>query len=358
MLARDGVRQLKNGQRVMRALVTGGTGFVGSHIVRALNAEGHDVRVLHRSTSRLDALSGAVYTSALGDVLDLEALRAASQGCDWVFHVAAVADYWRADTRKLFDANVRGTQLVLQAARAAGVKRVIFTSSAAAIGPRTDGQPADESDPFTLSPSHFPYGFSKVLAERAVAEAVMNGQDIVITNPVVILGPGDLNMISGDFVVKTHRLSWLIPVPPGGVAVTDVRDIARWHVRAAEHGMTGERYILGTENYAYHRWFTLLADVVGVPSPGLPVPAAVLPLMADVIDLARRAGLRLPVDANQTRLGTRSIYFRFDKAWQALGEPLFSMRTSVEDTYRWYLEHGFIQENWTTRLLRMFENRQ
>ena len=338
----------------MRALVTGGTGFVGSHIVRTLTEEGHDVRVLHRPTSRLDALAGVVYDSALGDILDADALRAACEGCDWVFHVAAVADYWRADVGKLFDANVRGTQLVLQAARDAGVKRVVFTSSAAAIGPRANGELADESDPFNTSPARFPYGYSKVLAERAVAEAIMAGQDVVITNPVVVLGPGDLNMISGDFVVKTRRLSWLIPVPPGGVAVTDVRDIARWHVRAAECGVAGERYILGTENIAYHIWFALIADVVGVPRPAIPVPASILPLMANIIDLARRTGLQVPVDANQTRLGAQFIYFQFDKAWQQFGEPAFSMRKSVEDTYVWYREHGYIQEDWVTQLVGLF----
>jgi len=341
----------------MRALVTGGTGFVGSHIVRTLAEEGHDVRVLHRPTSRLDALEGIAYDSTLGDILDADALQIACEGRDWVFHVAAVADYWRADVSKLYDANVHGTQLVLQAARAAGVKRVVFTSSAAAIGPRANNMPADEGDSFTLSPKRFPYGHSKVLAEQAVAEAVAAGQDIVTVNPVVVLGPGDLNLISGDFVVKTRRLSWLIPVPPGGVAVTDVRDIAHWHVRAAEHGEPGERYILGTENIPYHIWFAMIADVVGVPRPALPVPASILPVMATVIDLARQLGVNLPVDANQTRLGARFIYFEFDKAWRRLGEPSFSMRQSLEDTYVWYRDHGYLQEDWISRLVGLFGKR-
>jgi dihydroflavonol-4-reductase len=326
----------------MKALVTGGTGFVGSHVARALVAAGHTVRVLHRASSRLDALEGVDYESALGDILDADALRAACDGCDWVFHVAAVADYWRADRSKMFDANVRGTQLVLQAARDAGVKRVVFTSSAAAIGMRSDGTPAGEGDTFNQPPASFPYGFSKVLAERVVAEAVAAGQEVVTVNPVVILGPGDLNLISGDFVVKIKKLSWRVPVPPGGVAVTDVRDIARWHLAAAEQGRVGERYILGTENVAYHRWFALIAAVVGVPSPAFPVPALLLPLAANVIDFARKFGIKLPIDADQTRLGARRLYFAFDKAWRELGEPQVAMRQSVEDTYRWYSEHGYL----------------
>lgn len=326
----------------MKALVTGGTGFVGSHVVRALAAAGHSARVLHRASSRLDALAGSVYESAVGDILDADALRAACDGCDWVFHVAAVADYWRADKRKMFEANVGGTQLVLQAAREAGVKRVVFTSSAAAIGMRDDGAPADERDSFNQPPASFPYGYSKVLAERVVAEAVAAGQEVVTVNPVVILGPGDLNLISGDFVVKIKKLSWRVPVPPGGVAVTDVRDIARWHIAAAEQGRSGERYILGSENTPYHRWFALIASVVGVPRPAFPVPAALLPIAANVIDWARKLGITLPIDADQTRLGARHLYFAFDKAWRELGEPQVAMRQSVEDTYRWYSEHGYL----------------
>ena len=137
----------------MQALVTGATGFVGAHLVRALTEAGHQVRALHRASSRLDALAGLTYESALGDVTDRPSLDAACKGCDWVFHVAAVADYWRNDdVNRMYAVNVDGTQNVLEAARDAGVKRVIFTSSAAAIGARLDKQPADEQVPFDLRP--------------------------------------------------------------------------------------------------------------------------------------------------------------------------------------------------------------
>jgi dihydroflavonol-4-reductase len=326
----------------MRALVTGGTGFVGAHVARELARAGHGVRVLHRASSRSDALAGVTYESALGDILDLDSLRRACAGCDWVFHVAAVADYWRADHAKMFDANVRGTQLVLQAAREAGVRRVVFTSSAAAVGLRADGTPSDESDAFNLPPDHFPYGYSKALAERVVGEAVAGGQEVVTVNPVVILGPGDINQISGDFVIKIKKMGWQIPVPPGGVAVTDVRDVARWHIAAAERGATGERYILSSENYAYHHWFALIADVVGAPRPAIPLPPAIIPIAASVIGAARALGIRLPVDADQTRLGGRKLYFDPRKTWMTLGEPRIPMRQSVQDTYDWYRATGVL----------------
>jgi dihydroflavonol-4-reductase len=335
----------------VRALVTGGTGFVGSHVARALVAAGHQVRVLHRATSRLDALAGVEYESVSGDILEADALQRACAGCDWVFHVAAVADYWRSDTSRMFKANVDGTRLVLEAARAAGVKRVVFTSSAAAVGSRPDGQPADETIAFNLSPEQFPYGYSKVLAENVVADAVKQGQDVVIVNPVVVMGPGDLNLISGSFILQIKRLGWTVPITSGGVAVIDVRDVARMQIAAAEHGRAGERYILTTANYAYRDWFAMIAEVVGVARPRLQLPDFLLPIVAGGIDLARRVGVNAPVDANQTRMGAKNIFFDGKKAWTELGAPQIDMRRSLQDTYQWYLQHGYIKEDRVSRLV-------
>lgn len=326
----------------MKALITGGTGFVGSHIARALVDAGHTVRVLHRQTSKLDALAGIPFESAPGDILDGGSLRAACAGCHWVFHVAAVADYWRSDVVRLLEANVEGTRRVLAAARACGVERVIFTSSAASIGARADGRPASEQDHFNLPPQRFPYGYSKFLAERLVVQAVERGQDVVVVNPVVVMGPGDLNMISGAFVLEMQRKSALIPVTSGGVAVIDVRDVARLHLAAAERGVTGERYILGAANYKYTDWYALIASIVGVPAPSLMLPDAALPLIALAADVARALGVKLPIDANQVRLAAKDIFFTFDKTWNTLGEPQIDMAQSVRDTYEWYQAHGYL----------------
>ena len=334
----------------MKALVTGATGFVGAHVVRALLDEGHSVRALHRRSSKLDALVGLNYESALGDVTDLDSLHAASDGCDWVFHVAAVADYWRADRARMMDVNVEGTRRVLQAARETGIQRVVFTSSAAAVGFLND-RPANETDAFNLQPDRFPYGYSKLLAEAVVAEAVQAGQEVVTVNPVVVMGPGDLNVISGDFVLKIKRLQWGVPVTPGGVAVIDVRDVARMQIAAAQRGRVGERYILGTANYKYADWFALIAEVVGASRPRLPLPAWTLPPFADLIDAAQRLGIALPVDGDQTRLGARDIFFDFSKGWRELGEPQIDMRQSVKDTYEWYREHGYVEHDALARLI-------
>lgn len=323
------------------ALITGGTGFVGSHVSRALNDAGHTVRILHRRSSKLEALEGVRYESAYGDVLEADALREACAGCDWVFHVAAVADYWRADKAHMFKVNVEGTRLVLDAARAAGVKRVVFTSSAAAVG-LTPGGASDEAVAFNLPPERFPYGYSKVLAEQVVAEAVRAGQEVVTVNPVVVMGPGDLNQISGSMVIESKRNGRFVPVPPGGAGYVDVRDVARWQLRAAEVGIPGERYLLGTANFGHREWFSLIADVVGVPRPILPLPRQILPLAAGVVNGVRALGVKTPMDGNQIILSGKGVYFKYDKAWAAFGPPQVAMEMSLQDTYAWYRASGVI----------------
>lgn len=333
----------------MKALVTGGTGFVGSHVARALAAEGHSVRVLHRASSKLTLLEGVPFEGAPGDIRDAASLRAACEGCDWVFHVAAVSDYWRSTQDEIIEANVRGTKRVLQAAKEAGVRRVVFTSSAAAVGLHADGSPSDESDGFNGSSARFPYAYSKAMAEVVCQEAVSGGQDVVIVNPVVVIGPGDVNRISGELILSVAQLGPAVPVPPGGVAISDVRDIARWHVRAAEKGITGERTILGTVNMPYAEMFARIAAVVNVPAPGFPIPASVLPLAGTLIDLARALGLPVKLDGTQTRLSARPVYFTFDKAWAAYGPPEYTTRQTLADAYAWYDDRGLVRRStWLT----------
>lgn len=326
----------------MQVCVTGGTGFVGSYVVRALLDDGHMVRVLHRITSKRDALTGLEYESVIGDVTDSASLQAAFAGCDWVFHVAAVADYWRSNTDKLFAVNVDGTRNVLNAAQAVGVQRVIFTSSAAAIGIPDDKSLADETTPFNLSPEQFPYGYSKFLAERAVGEAVANGLDVVTVNPTVVIGAGDLNVISGSFIIRTFQLGRFLPITFGGVAVIDVRDVAASHLAAAKQGRPGERYILSTANYTYHEWFSLIAEVIGKPKPFLRVPNLALGSVAAFASNLRRVGVSLPVDAAQVKLGARRVFFDASKAHRELHQPQIDMRRSIRETYEWYRANGYL----------------
>jgi dihydroflavonol-4-reductase len=322
------------------ALVTGGTGFVGSHVARALVDKGYTVRILRRRTSRLDAVAGIPCEHVIGDVLDYDSLLAAMDGVDWVFHVAAVADYWRSNPTRIYEVNVDGTRNVLRAAEATGVKRVIFTSSGAAVGYRDDLRPVDETVRFNYDQHRTPYGHSKFLAEAEVYRAIRRGLDCVILNPSVIVGPGDLNQISSSVVLEFARCNVPPTVPPGGVTVIDVRDVAAAHVVAAERGRTGERYLLGAVDLTHKAWYRLIAEATGRHMNPRPLPVWVVMIVAPIADLLRRFKIPIPIEGNQLRLSTRMMFFDCQKSWRELVEPRIPIQQSLKETYEWYKAHG------------------
>lgn len=326
---------------MVTALVTGGTGFVGSHIARALVERGYTVRILRRKTSRLDAVADIDCEHAIGDVMDYDSLLTAMDGIEWVFHVAAVADYWRNDPERIYEVNVDGTRNVLHAAEAKGVRRVIVTSSAAAMGFRHDLRPVDESVRFNLDPHLTPYGHSKFLAEAEVYRAIRRGLDCVILNPSVIIGPGDINQISSSVVIEMARGNVPPTVPPGGVTMIDVRDVAAQHVAAAERGRTGERYLLGSLDMTHKAWIRMIGYIIGRPVRFMiPLPAWLVHIVAVAADVLRRYHVPIPIEGNQLRLSTRMVFFDCQKSWRELGEPRIPIRQSVQETYEWYVKHG------------------
>jgi dihydroflavonol-4-reductase len=162
-----------------------------------------------------------------------------------------------------------------------------------------------------------------------------------------------LNLISGTFIIETKRLQWLTPYTSGGVSVIDVRDVAHAHLAAAEKGRTGERYILTAANYPNRVWMAMIAKAVGVSAPRLMMPDFVLEPVAKVVDKLKRHGLELPVDAHQVRLGSRNLFFNASKMYRELGRPQISMPQSLDDTYEWYLTHGYIQPDILSGLIGM-----
>lgn len=339
----------------MRVFITGATGFVGSHIARKLAEAGHDLRILYRSEKKLAILDGVTYEGVAGDLDDLELLKRACDGCEVVFHVAAKADYWKDDDKAaLWTINVEGTRNVLNAAQAAGVRRVVFTSSAATVGIRPGSALSDESDRFNLPPERYLYAYSKVKAEEIAAEFVASGLDVVILNPTVVIGPGDLNAISGTFVIETARYQWAVPISSGGLAVIDVRDVAGAHVNAIDRGRGGERYILNSANYPYSEWFAMIAGACDVRAPVFHTPDFMLEPIAILIEGLRRFGIETPMDADQTRLGSAFVYFDGSKAHRELFKPEIDIDASLKDTWQWYADRGYIKHNLLTRLIGLF----
>lgn len=326
----------------MIALVTGATGFVGANLVEALTRAGWHARALRRQSSSLKALEGLTYESAIGDVNDPPSLAQAAQGADVVFHVAAAADYWRSSTGKMMRVNVDGTRNVLQAAQDAGVKRVVFTSSCASLGKPPFGHTLDESAQFNLQPKEFPYGYTKHLAEQVCAEFVQRGLDVVIVNPAVVLGPRDVNLISGSMIIEAAKRD--IPIiPPGGVSVIDVGDACRAHIAAAEHGRRGERYILTGENLWYEQLFGIIAETVGARKPWLRVPGAALRVGGTLVDVLRETfKVSLPINGEQTRFSAETFWFDGAKARHELGLVPTPFADTAKRTFEWYKLNGYL----------------
>lgn len=329
---------------MIKAFVTGGSGFVGANLVAGLNERNIETTVLMRSTSSTKALEGLSYQRLIGDILDpVDNLAEAIAGHDWLFHVAAVADYWRQNTRRLYQVNVDGTRNVLAAAKMAGVKRFIFTSSLAAMGTLDNGQLLDESCNFNLEPRRFPYGHSKYLAEIEVQKAVADGLPAVILNLTISLGARDVNMISGSIVVEAARGLARV-VLPGGTNYTAVEDVVFGHIAAAEHGRVGERYILGGTNISHAQAIEVVCDVVGRPAPKIKLRRWMLPPAATVVGFARTfLGNLIPFDENQVRLLAEELYANNEKAITELGVPTTPFRIAVENTFDWYNKNGYLE---------------
>ncbi len=325
----------------MNSLVTGATGFVGSNLVEALNAKGWPVRALRRATSSLRALDGLRFDTAVGDVTDFDSLGPAMRDIACVFHVAAALDRSRLGVDALYRVNVGGTHNVLKAALGAGVKRVVITSSVAALGQPDWRKPASEGHQFNLRPSQFHYGNSKVLAEQVALQYAARGLEVVIVNPAVILGPRDVNLVSGGIILELRRHA--IPVyPPGGVAVIDVADVCAGHIAAAERGRPGARYILSGQNLWHRELLGMAADIVGRRRPCIKLPTAVQAL-AQPLDFARQwLGLRTPLTGEYLRMSTGTYWFDNTRARTELGLNPRPAREALRRTYAWYMANGVL----------------
>lgn len=328
----------------VRALVTGGTGFVGANLVAALIGRGITVRVLRRQSSSLAALAGLDFETCVGDVLDdVGALAAAMTDCSWVFHTAAVSDYWRHRGRdRLYRTNVDGTRNVAAAALRAGVERFVFTSSIAALGVPAPGRELTESDRYSLPSGRFPYGHSKQLAEDELGGAVAAGLPAVTVNPSAVIGPRDVNRISSAIVVEAIRGRLRI-APPGGTNFVSIADVVSGQIAAAERGRIGERYILAGENLSFREAFGVVCGIVDRPGPALVLPRWTIPVAAAAVGAARAVvGPRLPIDEKQMRLSAFDIYADGSRARTELGVSVTPFRIAAQSAYDWYRENGYL----------------
>ena len=321
-------------------LVTGATGFIGSAVVRRLLARGRAVRALVEpgaSTANLDGLDVELVP---GDVLDRDAVGRAIAGCDAVHHLAAIYALWLPDEKIIYDVNVRGTQHVLFAAMKAGVRKVVHTSSIAAIGVPAPGQLADETFAFNYWRHGSAYIRSKYLSDQDAQRFAREGVPVTIVCPAFPFGERDLAPTpTGRFIVEAlHRR---VPgYTAGGFCAVDVDDVAECHVLADEKGAIGERYIAGAHNVTYKDFYDAVTRVAGLPRIRVKLPTPAVLAMAWLWERrANRRGVAPRITVDAAHYATETAWFDCAKA-RALGMPQTPLDVTIEKAVRWFRDHG------------------
>ena len=307
-----------------KTLVTGGTGFIGSHLVRELAQRGDEVRLLVREGSDPTVLEGIEWERATGDVTDRDSVRKAMDGVERLFHVAGTTSMRARDRDRVFEVNVGGTRNVMEEALRAGVVRAVYTSSSSAVGTAEPGGTVDEEEPFTAGKLGIAYVNSKHEAEMVSMRVAAKGLPVVIVNPSFVLGPDDPNPSgTSNALVRRLLLRRLPGYLDGAINVVDVRDVAKGHLLADERGHEGERYLLAGRNFTLQRLFADLSRIAGVPAPPLRMHGRAMLAGLDAMqavghavpgpDLVRRGALRDAVvdlperqGAARARLGAAS----------------------------------------------------
>jgi len=328
----------------LKAFVTGATGFLGSHVARALSDEGVDLRLLVRSTSNLRNLEGLKAETATGDLRDSASLEKAMSGCDTVFHVAADYRLWVRDPGEMYRSNVEGTRAILEAVRKNGVRRVVYTSSVATVGFTSNGSPADEDSPVSLADMIGHYKRSKFLAEQVALEAGRAGMHVLTVNPTTPVGEQDVKPTpTGRIVVDFLKRKFPAYVETG-LNLVDVRECARGHIAALEKGKSGERYILGGEDLTLKQILDKLGQITGLPSPKVKLPY-VFAFAAGVIDEAitgriLRREPRATVDT--VRMGRKKMFASSGKAERELGWKIVPVDGALKRAVAWFKDNGYV----------------
>ncbi len=328
----------------MKAFITGGTGFIGGNLIRMLLAEGGAVRALVRPNSERRNLAELDCELAEGDLDNTAKLTEHISGCDVVFHVAAHYSLWAKDAAAIYRANVTGTENILAAAKAAGVKRFVHTSSVAAIGVPAAGVLATETTTTTVDELVSDYKKSKFLAEQAALKAAQNGLDVVIVNPSTPIGAHDLRPTPTGEIILRFLQDRMPAYVHTGLNLIDVEDVARGHLLAWQKGRMGERYILGNRNLTFKEMLQLLAQITGKPAPRFAVPH-LLPLAVAFVDemvLARWFGKTPQVSYYSVQMSQHAMYYDSAKAVRELGLPQSSIEKALEKAVQWFRANGYV----------------
>jgi dihydroflavonol-4-reductase len=298
---------------------------------------------LVRPTADRRNLEGLPADRHVGRLEDAASLRAALRGCTALFHVAADYRLWVPDPAPMYAANVEGTRSLMQAAMAAGIGRVVYTSSVATLGLRNDGTPADESTPVVLADMIGHYKRSKFLAEDAVRDLIGQGLPAVIVNPSTPVGPRDIKPTpTGRILIEAARGRMPAYVDTG-LNLVHVDDVANGHLLAFAKGRIGERYVLGGEDLSLARLLALIAERVGRKPPTVVLPRLPLfPLAWIAEGWARLSGGEPFVTTDGLRMAAKKMYFSSAKAMRELGYAPRPAAAGIADALDWFRANGYL----------------
>jgi dihydroflavonol-4-reductase len=329
----------------MTTLVTGATGFLGSHVARQLVMAGHSVRVFVRRESNLQSLEGLAVEKCEGDLRDLPSIDRAMKGVRRVFHVAADYRLWTKNPDEIYETNVEGTRRLLEVAGQAGVERVVYTSTVATIAvPGHGAALPNESTRATVAQMIGHYKRSKFLAELEAIKAAGAGVPVVIVNPTAPVGPGDWKPTPTGRIIVDFLNGKMPAYVDTGLNIVAVEDAAAGHLLAAAHGRIGERYILGARNMTLKQILDALAAIAGRPAPRVRLPHAVA-LAAGYADefFSRLTGREPKIPIEGVKMSRHRMFVESDKAERELGYKPGAVEPALARAVRWYEEHGYVR---------------
>jgi len=327
-----------------KVLVTGASGFVGSAVARALVRRGYAVRAIVRPSSPTKHLDGLDLEFVRGDLRDPASVRKAMDGVRYLFHVAADYRLWARDPQEVVDNNVLGTRHVMQAAKRAGVERVVYTSSVATLKCGPNGAPGDETAPLDESQAIGVYKRSKVAAERLVETMVAEGLPAVIVNPSAPIGPCDVKPTPTGRMILQAALGRIPAFVDTGLNMVHVDDVAAGHLAAFERGRIGERYILAGQNASLQEILATVAAECGRRAPRIKIPrAAAAPFAVVAEAIARRNGREPLLTRDGLRMSKQCMFFTAAKAERELGYHARPYAQAVSDAVAWFREAGYLR---------------
>jgi len=341
---------VKISRNIMKAFVTGASGFIGSNLVHELVARGHHVKALLRPNSDERGLAGVEFERVTGDVLDRKLLEREMEGCDWCFHVAASYHLWLRDYKPMYAVNIEGTRNVLEAAGKVGCQRIVYTSTVGCIGlPKmVDGRlvPSTELDVISNEQLTNHYKCSKWQAECLAAKLVHNGLPIIIVNPTAPVGPRDVKPTPTGQVIVDFLNRNLPAYLDTGLNWVHVRDVAIGHILAAERGEIGERYILGNAqgNWTMQETLAALEEITGVHAPKIKIPYRIALAAAHVnekISFFTGKPPRAPLAG--VRMARYKMWFNPARAIRDLGLPQTPPKQALADAVEWFRANGYMK---------------